>query len=68
MTEIRKPVRPIMVNKLCDSCKDGTMHKDGGIVLMVEPPTYSYKCNICGFIEVLSETYPRIEYADEGEI
>lgn len=68
MTEIRKPVRPIMVNEQCDSCGEGLMLRSDGIALMTDPPEFNYKCNKCGKSTVSSQVWPRIEYVNEGEI
>ncbi len=68
MTEIRKPVRPIMINKQCIKCDEGLMFRVDGIALMSDPPKYNYECNRCGAQLTSSKTWPRIEYVNEGEI
>lgn len=66
MPEVKRPVKPIEVNYLCDKCEHGMMKqseaadKDSG-----ETP---HECVICGHKQIFKwVSYPHVEYIDEQE-
>lgn len=66
MAEIKRPVRSIEVNYVCDKCEHGMMQKAGP----TDPASGEtpHKCMICGFEQSFKwVTYPRIDYVGEDE-
>lgn len=66
MPEVKRPVRTIEVNYLCDSCGKGMLHK----VAEADPETGDtrHECVICGHEQVFQWlVYPRIDYVAEDE-
>lgn len=66
MGEVKRPVRTIEVNYVCDKCEHGMMHKsaEGDD----ETGDVPHKCVICGHEQVFQwVSYPRIDYVDEAE-
>ncbi len=66
MPEVKRPVRTIEVNYLCDSCGKGMLHKVGEIDK--ESGDTHHECVICGNAQTFQwVTYPRIDYVAEDE-
>lgn len=47
----------------CPGC-DGEMEQTY-LCYSTNPPKYEHKCNKCGYTEIFSTIYPRIEYVEE---
>jgi hypothetical protein len=54
-------VKPIGVNFMCKTCKDGEMIATGKMKLS-EPPKFTHKCSKCENEEDFNEKYPLIRY------
>ena len=66
MPEIKRPVKTIEVNYVCDACGHGMMEKKGE--LNPETGENPHACIICGHEQVFKwVTYPRIVYVGEDE-
>ena len=60
--EKRSEVKTVKVELVCGSCNEGTMERDG-VVLMSNPPHYPHRCTECGAeIHVTNIIYPYMEY------
>ena len=65
MAEIKRPVVPIEVNYLCDSCGHGMMKNTGPADADGMVP---HECVICGFKQAFKyQVYPRIDYIGEDD-
>lgn len=62
MGERLKEVKTYRVDYVCDVCEEGRMKRDGGIVLMSEPPQYPHVCDKCGARQLFENSYPYITY------
>lgn len=61
MAEIKREVRPVEVNYLCDACNQGMMVQSGPM----DPDTgdIDHKCLICNHQEAFRwRAYPRIDH------
>lgn len=61
MPEIKREVRPVEVNYICDACGTGMMSRNGDM----DPKTGDtpHRCMICDHVQVFQwREYPRIEY------
>ncbi|MFA7554207.1 MAG: type II citrate synthase [Spongiibacteraceae bacterium] len=66
MAEIKRAVKTVEVNYVCDECNHGMMHKSGE--LDEATGDIPHKCVICGHRQNFKwVTYPRIDYIDENE-
>ncbi len=66
MPEIRRPVKTIEVNYLCDKCENGMMRGQGEVDL--ESGEMLHRCVICGHEQTFVDVcYPRIDYVGENE-
>lgn len=66
MPELKREVRTIEVNYVCDKCGHGMMHKSGE--LNEETGDVPHKCVICSHEQVFQwENYPRIDYLGMDE-
>lgn len=66
MPEVKRPVRTIEVNYLCDKCGHGMMKQVGP--MDQNSGDCPHECLICGNAQVFKwVTYPRIDYVGEGE-
>ncbi len=66
MPEVKRPVKTIEVNYICDECGHGMMEKMGD----VDPETgdHPHACVICGHQQTFKwVTYPRIVYVGLDE-
>lgn len=66
MPEIKREVRPIEINYLCDGCEQGMMTKSGEM----DPKTgdIPHKCLICNHEQVFQwRAYPRIDHVGIDE-
>lgn len=66
MPEVTRPVRPVEVNYLCDSCGHGMVRSTGDI----NPQTgeVPHACVICGFGHVFKWIkYPKIDFVGLDE-
>lgn len=66
MPEVKRPVKTIEVNYICDQCGHGMMEQQGDI----DPQTgdHPHACVICGHKQNFKwVTYPRILYVGEEE-
>ena len=61
MPEIKKPVKSIRIDYMCDVCKKGYMSPNGELLTM-DPPHYWHKCKSCGTEQALVKSYPCIEW------
>jgi len=66
MGEIKRVVRPIEVNYVCDKCEHGMMHKAGE--MNEDTGDILHKCVICGHGQTFQWVeYPRIDHIGEDE-
>ncbi len=66
MAEIKRLVRPVEVNYLCDACGKGMMTKVGDM----DPGTgaIEHRCMICNASQTFYwNSYPRIDHVGEDE-
>ncbi len=65
MPEVKKSVKTIEVNYICDACGHGMMEQRGEI----DPASgdHPHACVICGHQQSFKLTYPRILYVEEEE-
>lgn len=66
MAEVKRAVRTIEVNYVCDKCQHGMMNKSAE----TNPQTGEtpHKCVICGHQQSFQWiSYPRIDYIGEGD-
>jgi len=71
MPRIQRPVRPILVDYICDKCGKGSYRHSGTDnmkVLWSNPPKFPHECTECGDRKYFIEKYPTIRYAYEGEV
>lgn len=64
MGEIRKKVKYIEIDMVCDYCGDGNM-RPIGTVLKGKPPRYVHECDNCGSSGIYEVRYPCIEERHE---
>ena len=62
MSEREFEVRIVGIDYICDECNSGVMGNRDGIMLMSNPPQWTYVCNHCGHVQTLAAGYPRIEH------
>lgn len=63
MPEVKRPVKTIEVNYICDKCNNGMMQKCGDID--AETGDCAHRCVICNHeMSFKWVTYPRIDYVD----
>lgn len=60
MEIVKKKVNTFGEFAFCEKCKKELVFT--GKSLMSNPPKYEHKCPVCGRIENLNYTYPRIAY------
>ncbi|HUH38326.1 MAG TPA: type II citrate synthase [Spongiibacteraceae bacterium] len=66
MPEVKRPVRTIEVNYICDNCGHGMMQKTAE--MNPETGEVPHQCVICGYNQTFKwVSYPRIDYIGEGE-
>lgn len=66
MGEVKRVMKPIEVNYVCDKCDHGMMKKSGE--MDQETGDIQHQCVICGHQQVFQwVSYPRIDYIGEGE-
>ena len=66
MPEVKRVVKPIEVNYLCDKCENGMMQKVGETD--PESGETEHRCLICGHSQTFKWLcYPRIDYMGENE-
>ncbi len=59
MAERNYEVKTVGVEYVCDKCGQGTM-RPTGIMLTMSPPKWGHKCNHCGELADLNQTYPTV--------
>lgn len=57
MKEQEAEVRTFVVRAMCEQCNGGEMEPTI-TVLISHPPQYPHKCNFCGHVENLRDSYP----------
>ena len=62
MPEITKDVQMVIIDYLCDECKEGVMLYEGNVIMPTDPPQIPHKCNKCGFEKNFTDTYPKLGY------
>lgn len=66
MPEVKRVVRPIEVNYICDACEQGMMEKIAP--MNAETGDIEHKCMICDHHQIFQwKHYPRIEHVGENE-
>lgn len=60
-----KEVKCVMKRLYCDKC--GTEMRIQGFVFANCPAQYPYECPQCGYQEIVSDSYPRIDYVEVEE-
>jgi uncharacterized CHY-type Zn-finger protein len=65
MPEIKRPVRPLEVNYICDKCHHGMMVVDPAQAF--EANNFNHSCVICGHQQTLASSYPRYEFVGVDE-
>jgi predicted SprT family Zn-dependent metalloprotease len=66
MPEVKRPVKTVEVNYVCDACGHGMMEQRGESNLVTGENLHA--CVICGHEQVFKwVTYPRIAYVGEEE-
>lgn len=58
--EIEHKAESVIVDYVCDACKQGIMERDGFIILSSIPEQYPHKCSKCGHKANLFDAYPKI--------
>jgi len=61
VAEEQHEAKVIIVDYICDVCKEGKMIPTG-MVLSSYPPQYPHVCNKCGSTTNLKETYPTTRF------
>ncbi len=59
MKTIRTEIMTFMNESFCEC---GGIYKFSGMILTSIPPQYPHKCDRCGNIENLAESYPQIQH------
>ena len=68
MPEQRVRVETYIVKMVCPKCGIGTMNRSkGGVVLASYPAQYGHECSVCGWSDLFTQEYPRIEYEEAEE-
>ncbi|MEG1565383.1 MAG: hypothetical protein RR342_01410 [Bacilli bacterium] len=62
--EKQKPVKPVRVVYICDSCKKGEM-KPTGHIFQLATIQYEHVCPVCGFRKTTPCQYPKIDFIEE---
>lgn len=67
MPEIKRIVKPVEINYVCDKCSHGMMQKTAD--MDKQTGEVEHKCMICGHVQVFKWlSYPRITYIGEDEV
>ncbi len=62
MPEITNDVQTVMIDYLCDKCKEGVMRRYGDMIFTTNPPQVPHKCNKCGLERNFTDIYPKLGY------
>jgi hypothetical protein len=64
------PVKPVLIDYLCDICGQGSYRPNNTSFLSTPPlpPLYEHECEKCGDKKRFEEKYPILRYAVEGEL
>lgn len=62
MSEVKYQVKTFLIDMKCDKCGEGYMRPVGNVVLTSYPLQYPHECDVCGFRENYTKTYPYETY------
>jgi hypothetical protein len=65
MSETHSKMTARRIDYICDRCKEGCM-VGTNVANLTHPPQHIHRCDVCGWTEAFTKTYPHVEFHHEA--